>query len=160
MDRKQDVLGKNEGDSGNARRTIVLFNQKIRAQMQITVIFFVVARRCFNVLDFILIRQGHTVNAFDPIAFLLIRITQINPYRPGIGEIDASLDIDLIQTAILQYKHIDHKLSLHCALYEQQHNARNTSTSASNKNTRETAALLYKHRTRPPTTSGERCLKA
>ena len=56
MHREQHVFGENERDRHHARLALVLFQQKIRAQVQIAVIGFVVTRGSFDVFDLVFIR--------------------------------------------------------------------------------------------------------
>ena len=91
-----------------ARRAIILFQQEIGAQMEVAVFRFVITCGCFDVLDFIFVRQSDAIDALDPRALIVIRIGQVDPDRRRVFKVGPAFDIDLVQAPVLQNEYIDH----------------------------------------------------
>src|SRR5471032_1342202 len=76
--------------------------------MQIAVFTLVIAGRRFDVLDLVFTRQRYAIDALDPGTLLLVRLGQVDPHRLHFFQIAVTLDVDLVQAAVLQYEYIDH----------------------------------------------------
>ena len=80
--------------------------------MQVAAIGFVITRRCFDVLDLVLIGQGDAIDTAYPVALGIGGIGQVDPNRLGAREVVAGLDVDLAKPAVLQHKYINQKALL------------------------------------------------
>ena len=101
MDREQDFAGQDEGHRDHPRRAVFFFEQKVGAQVQVAVFGLVVARRGFDVLHFVLARQGDAVLGLDPGALFFVRIGQVDPDRRDVFQVFPGSDRCLVQAAIL-----------------------------------------------------------
>ena len=115
MDGKQHTLAF-EGvvfkiqDKRNAHRVGfgVISDQKVTANVQFAVVFFVKARGLFNVLVHRVFWDGEAVILLDPAFFVQRRGLKVDPNGLKVGELFQRLDLFLKESAIGKRKDVEH----------------------------------------------------